>query len=61
MVEKGDISRFWNRFMERLMERPANSPPSASADKFMPKTTLFIRNILLFHFLFHNFVSWNYI
>ena len=57
MVEKGDISRFWNRFMER----PANSPPSASADKFMPQTTLFIRNILLFHFLFHNFVSWNYI
>ena len=57
MAQKGDISRFSNRFMER----PANSPPSASADKFMPKTTLFIRNILLFHFLFHNFVSWNYI
>ena len=57
MAQKGDISRFSNRFMER----PTNSPPSASVDYFMPQTTLFIRNILLFHFLFHNFVSWNYI
>ena len=57
MAQKGDISRFSNRFMGR----PTNSSPSTSADYFIPKATLFIRNILFFHFLFHNFVSWNYI